>query len=233
MPDPDQREAEEARLLARARERLAREVHDELTHRVARISMQVMGHRDTDDVHELRRAMDTVAAATAGIRADLWLLDRVLSADPGSEATADAGGAPMTGLPRLRVCEPVSTVVWRQVEAWRERGFDVDAVVDVPPAAEVGPLARGTLEEAVTTAGRVIEEHGTSGGQCVVEADASPGSVSLRVSAPVPGWSGEEDDPDLVALRERVRLMRGSLWTEHQQHSTRGTWSLILRLQEG
>jgi hypothetical protein len=222
----------EAQLRARAREELARELHDELTHRVASVSLQVMGHRSSDDVAQLRWSLDTIAVATAEILAHLWLLDRVLRAHPFDVDRGVAGAAP--GLEHLVVRNPVTAVVDRGAEALREAGFRVDAVV--PDSADgVGPLARRTLEEALQAAGAAIDRHGTPGGRCAIEVTTSPGWVSLRVTAPLSGWTARAGDPTLVALQERVRLTEGTLWAGHAdrpEHPGPGSWSFLVRLRD-
>lgn len=217
----------EAQLRAQTQERLARELHDELTRRVASVSLQVMGHRGSDDVAQLRWALDTIAATTADILTYLGLLDRVLRAHPLDRSPVGSG----SGLSRLVVCEPLVAVVDHQVQALREAGFSVDVVVP-DPAHDVGPLARRTLEDAVTAARQTIARHAAPGSHCTLEVSTLPGSVSLRVTAPTPGWSGEVDDPTLVALHERVRLTEGAIRTGHLEHLAPPTWSLVLRLRD-
>lgn len=221
-----------APLRAQARERLARELHDELAHRVASVSLQVMGHRGSDDPAQLRRALDTIAATTADILAHLWLLDRVLRAHPFDADRSSLGvGA---GLPHLAVCEPVLALVEHQARALREEGFVVE--VSAPdPAEDVGPLARRTLEEAVLLSRSMISRRAPAGARCTFEVGVAPGSASLRVTAPLPETTRsaqEADDPAMVALHERVRLTEGTLWVGHQDVHGGRVWSLTVRLRD-
>ncbi len=227
MGEPDG--PREAPLRAEARERLARELHDELTHRVSGISLQVMGHRDSDDVERLRRSLDTIAAVTGDVLAHLWLLDRVLRAHP---FDADRSGLGVgTGLPHLAVCEPVAALVEREVHTLRGRGLEV-AVEAPDPAQDVGPLARRTLEQAIELAVATITRHAALGASCRLDVTISPGAVSLQVTAPLPGWQAGELEATWVALQERVRLTEGTLWMGHQHHRGPGTWLLVLRLRD-
>lgn len=196
---------------------------------MASVSLQVMGHRDSDDVAQLRWSLDTIAATTTDILAHLGLLDRVLRADPFDTDRSPFGAG--SGLAHLAVCDPVAVVVERQVRALREAGFGVD-VLAPDPADRVGPLARRTVEEALAAARATIDLHAAPGTRCTVEVSTAPGSVSLRVTAPTPGWRAAPDDLTLVALHERVRLTEGTFWAGHQEHLDPRTWSLALRLRD-
>lgn len=215
---------------ARARERLARELHDELAHRVASVSLQVLGHRDSDDADQLRRSLDTIAAATADILAHLWLFDRVLRAHPfdADRSTLGVGG----GLPQLAVCEPVAALVERLARELDRDGFEV-AVVLPAPAPDAGPLARRTLCDALLVVRDLVGRHAAAGGRCTIEVGLAPGTASLRVTAPVPESAPPEtDDPAVVALRERVRLTEGTLWLGQRDHTRGRLWSLDLLLRD-
>lgn len=217
---------------ARARERLARELHDELAHRVSSISLQVMGHRGSEDAAQLRRAMDTIAATAGDILAQLWMLDRVLRAHPFDASAASLGvGA---GLPHLAVCEPVAALVERQARALRHGGFDVD-IRTVDPAEDVGALARRTLEDAVLVSGQIIDRRAATGARCTIELELTPGAVSLRIAATLPETGApslDEDAPELVALHERVRLTEGTFWIGDQDRPEGRVWSMSLRLRD-
>lgn len=245
MPDSDDPFGEvgaQLRVRALARDRLAGELHDELTHRVASISLQVMGHRGSDDIAQLRRSMDTIAAATADVLAHLWLLERVLRAQPFDPDRPRP--EPGSGLPNLAVCDPVAEVVERQAQALRAAGFSIN--VRVPDHdEEVGPLARRTVEEAVAVARETIDRHATPGGRCTIEVTTAPGSVSLTVTAQIhpdhtregsfvgPRGGPVTDDAMLAALHERVRLTEGIFWAGHVELQPGSpTWSLALRLRD-
>ena len=59
-----------------------------------------------------------------------------------------------------------------------------------------------------------------------------PCSVSLTVTAVLPGWTAEAHGLGLVALHERVRLVGGTFWTGRHEHTGPDGWSLALRLRD-
>lgn len=66
------------RVHAQERDELARELHDVVAHQLSIASLQVMGHRDSEDVVELRDALDRIDDATRAALSELRLLVGVL-----------------------------------------------------------------------------------------------------------------------------------------------------------
>ncbi len=223
-PDPA-----EAALRAQARTKLARELHDEVIHRVAGVSMQVMGHRASQDIAELRRALDTIAANTADTLAYLWSLDRVLRAQQLDDPVAGPGEA--SSLPALKVCDSVAEVVGSAAELMRAAALRVEVTMPVPGIVG-GPTARRTLAEALRRAEQLICENAVTAPRVTIEVAASPGTVSMRISAPVTGWKADWAVRGMAGLRERVRLTEGTFWSGIDGDERPQTWALVLRLRD-
>lgn len=233
MPSPaDPPSSAEATLRARVRaqSRIAGELCDEVIHRVAAVSLQVIGHRASHDVAELQAVLDTIAATTAETFASLRLLDRVLRAEQPEIGSATSGGG--VTRPALVVSDSVAQVVEEAAQPMREAGLQVK--VALPESGDgSSSTTRRTLAQAVRVAGQAIAWRAAPCTLVTIEMAVSSSRICLRVSAPVPEWGTDVLDPEVVKLEERARLTEGTLWTGIDQVGPSLTWSLVLRLRDG
>ncbi|GAA4538588.1 histidine kinase [Streptomyces collinus] len=183
------------RVLATERNRLAREMHDVVAHKVSLISLQAgalqVGRPGDTDVRTTARTIHELSAQTL---TELRHLVGVLrtAGDP------DAQGAPGTGLAGL-------------TDLVRDSGLAVDLDVSIPPAPLPEPVERAayrTVQEALTN----IRKHAPgararvrvrcAAGLHVEVHNTAPCRVSARPALPGGGHG-------LVGLRERAHLLGG------------------------
>lgn len=197
------RDEHAAEAVAEERARIAREMHDVVSHSLAAIVMQSQGARNVLD-SDPERTRDSLAAIERSARQGLEEMRRLLGLlnDGGAEDAGERG--PQPGLARLG--ELVGDV--------RAAGLRVDCRVDgeprdLPPAVDVS--AYRVLQEALTN----VMKHARAS---TVEVDVRylPDGLELEVTDDGPG--GAPASPDggrgLVGMRERVRVLGGSVVTE-------------------
>ncbi|MEU3933648.1 histidine kinase [Streptomyces sp. NPDC029044] len=183
------------RVLATERNRLAREMHDVVAHKVSLISLQAgaleVGRPGDTDVRTTARTIHELSAQTL---TELRHLVGVLR----TSGDRDAPGAPGAGLADL-------------TELVRDSGLAVDLDVSVPPVPLPEPVERAayrTVQEALTN----IRKHAPgararvrvrcAAGLHVEVHNTAPGRVADR--PPIPGGGH-----GLVGLRERAHLLGG------------------------
>ncbi|MFC8147065.1 sensor histidine kinase [Streptomyces paradoxus] len=183
------------RVLATERNRLAREMHDVVAHKVSLISLQAgalqVGRPGDTDVRTTARTIHELSAQTL---TELRHLVGVLrtAGDPDAQGTPGAGLADLTALVR-------------------DSGLTVDLDVPVPPFPVPEPVERAayrTVQEALTN----IRKHAPgararvrvrcAAGLHVEVHNTAPGRVAAR--PPLPGGGH-----GLVGLRERAHLLGG------------------------
>jgi signal transduction histidine kinase len=183
------------RVLATERNRLAREMHDVVAHKVSLISLQAgalqVGRPGDTDVRTTARTIHELSAQTL---TELRHLVGVLrtSGDP------DAQGAPGAGLADL-------------TDLVRDSGLTVDLDVSIPPVPVPEPVERAayrTVQEALTN----IRKHAPgararvrvrcAAGLHVEVHNTAPGRLPARPALPGGGHG-------LVGLRERALLLGG------------------------
>ena len=183
------------------RERIARELHDVVAHRLSTIAVQAGAGQHV--LHEdPERARATFEAIDETARSGLTEMRRAL----GLLRAADAGAA-LAPQPSLREVE-------RLVEESRAAGVPVELTVRGETAGLPAGLdlsAYRILQEALTNVRRHAEGAWTS-----VEVTVDGQLVRLRVAdtgSEVPGRADDGHDPGhgLVGIRERVALYGGSL----------------------
>jgi signal transduction histidine kinase len=191
------RDAHAAEAVAAERARIAREMHDVVSHSLAAIVMQSGGARNVLD-SDPERAKDSLAAIERSARQGLEEMRRLLGL-LGDEAEGERG--PQPGLARLD--DLVGDV--------RAAGLRVDCRVDgeprdLPPAVDVS--AYRVLQEALTNVMKHARAHTVQ-----VDVRYLPDGLELEVTDDGPG--GEPASPDggrgLVGMRERVRVLGGSV----------------------
>jgi signal transduction histidine kinase len=193
--------AEQAR--AEERARLAREMHDVVTHRVTLMVLQAgaLGVSATDD--GTRRVAEELRAAGCEALEELRDLIGVLRS-PAAEHQGRPGPAPMA-LPDLSALVAESQSVGVAVEV-------VEEGVPVTVSPVVGRTAYRLVQEALTN----VRKH-APGATALVELNYSADRIRLSVTDTGPGG---ESDPALAAagsgsgligLRQRVELVHGEL----------------------
>ncbi|MFJ7177278.1 sensor histidine kinase [Streptomyces massasporeus] len=182
-------------VLATERNRLAREMHDVVAHKVSLISLQAgalqVGRAGDADVRTTARTIHDLSAQTL---TELRHLVGVLRAagDPGAQGPSGAGLADLTNLVR-------------------DSGLTVDFDVTIPPVPVPEPVERAayrTVQEALTN----IRKHAPgararvrvrcAAGLHVEVHNTAPCRVTARPALPGGGHG-------LVGLRERAHLLGG------------------------
>ncbi len=183
------------RVLATERNRLAREMHDVVAHKVSLISLQAgalqVGRPGDTDVRTTARTIHELSAQTL---TELRHLVGVLrtAGDPGAQGAPGAGLAGLTDLVR-------------------DSGLTVDLDVSIPPVPLPEPVERAayrTVQEALTN----IRKHAPgararvrvrcAAGLHVEVHNTAPGRLPARPALPGGGHG-------LVGLRERAHLLGG------------------------
>nr|WP_308799652.1 histidine kinase [Streptomyces sp. UH6] len=199
--------AEELRRAAEhERARIARELHDVVTHNVSMMVIQTGAARAVMDKAP-GQAREALLAAEAGGRAAMTELRHVmglLTMDAGEGAAAGAAGdlAPQPGLDQLE------TLVARV----RQTGVPVELTVtgtprDVP--AGVGLAAYRVVQEALTN----TVKH-ASGADAAVTVEHGAGFLRVEVTdtgGPPSASAATGNGRGLIGLRERLALYGGSL----------------------
>lgn len=187
---------------ARERCRLAHELHDIVTHHLANVALRTMGRLDELGADELRAAVGEVNDAAGAALGELRLLARLLG-DPPEGAAGTVAGLSRPVSPRAAAA------------AWSDRLDRAGLVTEytVPEAAD--RLARSVQSTVVRTfeaTAQALLRHAAAGSRCRVTVEVEPTRVVVRAatSPPPVGLAAGEPGPDLLALRERVDLVRGT-----------------------
>lgn len=182
------------------RQRIARELHDVVAHRLSAIAVQAGAgmHVLYEDLGEARSAFEAIDESARGglneMRQALGLL------------RADDAGAALAPQPSLRHLEGL-------VEESRDAGLPVALTVrgdisSVPAGLDLS--AYRIVQEALTN----IRRH-TAGATAVVDVGADEHQLMVRVAdhggTAVDGAAADEPGHGLVGIRERVALYGGSL----------------------
>jgi signal transduction histidine kinase len=182
------------------RERIARELHDVVAHRLSTIAVQAGAgqhilHEDPDRARQAFAAIDdTARGGLSEMRRALGLL------------RAQDAGAALAPQPSLRDLEHL-------VQESRDAGVPVELTVAGDPTGLPAGLdlsAYRIVQEALTN----VRRH-ASGARASVDIDVAPQHLRLRVadSGGTAGASGDAGDAGhgLVGIRERVALYGGTL----------------------
>jgi signal transduction histidine kinase len=190
--------AQENRVLAEERARIARELHDVVAHGVSLMTVQA-GAAKTVALADPASAVQAMAAVEQTGREALSELRHLLAVLRPDSAAGELGPQPgLAGVDRL-------------VAQFREAGLDVSLDMDPVPAnlpARVDLFAYRIVQEALTN----VLKHAGPGTAVEVEVRVGSRVVTLEVSddghgaTPLPG-SGH----GLVGMRERVQLLGGTL----------------------
>ncbi|WP_432967480.1 sensor histidine kinase [Dactylosporangium sp. CA-233914] len=191
-------EQEQATRLAvdRERARLARELHDVVTHNVSVMVVQAGAARKVMDASP-ELAKEALLAVEAGGRAAMTELRQAIGL-----LTVDSDGADLAPQPGI---DQLGSLVARV----REAGAAVTLAVAAPPVPPgVGLAAYRVVQEALTNAVKYA-----AGARVHVEVSAAGGVLRIDVAddggEPVPGSHGSRRG--LAGLRERLAVYGGTL----------------------
>ncbi|TRW44567.1 sensor histidine kinase [Georgenia yuyongxinii] len=186
------------RALTQERARLAREMHDVVSHQVSLIAVQAGALRVTARDDATREAAGTIRELSVRTLDELRRMIGVLRA---------TGGAPVDLAPQPRLTDIPRLV--------RESGLDV--AVDLSAVA-----GRSWAEPTERAAYRTVQEGLTNVGKhapgASVSVQASPHGTGLLVTVRNGPSAGEAPAPlpesghGLLGLRERAELLGGTLW---------------------
>lgn len=202
--------AEQARVAktrAEERTRIAREMHDTLSHRLALISTYAgaLDYREDLDRDTVRSTARLVQQTASTASAELRTVLDVLRDDPSDTRP-----------------EPDLTLADGLLEEMRSTGVRIDVVVDRPPLSEVPDTASRALyrmlQEALTNA----VKH-APGAPIAVRWQGDDDEVHLTVTNPLPGSPsdprgagrgiGQRSGFGLIGLDERARALGGNVRT--------------------
>jgi len=201
----ESRDQHAAEAVAAERARIARELHDVVSHSLAAIVMQSGGARHVLD-SDPERARDSLAAIEQTARRGLEEMRRMLGL-LGDAGTADEGLAPQPGLARLE----------ELVAAVRSAGLEVTTTVTGEPVllpAAVDVAAYRVVQEALTN---VMKHAGAR--TAAVRVAYCPDGLEIEV---LDDGSGEDSGAPgagrgLIGMRERVQLLGGTVDTDARE----------------
>ena len=194
------------RAVADERARIARELHDVVSHAIAVTVLQARGARRTVGVDDAQvsSALDVIVDTNTAALGDMR---RLLALLRDTEGADDVTTAPQPSLLRLGDL----------VDSFRRSGLHVDLVLDgpldaVPPGVDL--TAYRIVQEALTN---VLRHAGTSA-TALVRVELEPTALRLSVSddggesraAAIRG-SGEGSGNGLIGVRERVAVVGGTI----------------------
>jgi signal transduction histidine kinase len=191
------RASEQARVVSEERMRIARELHDVVSHSLSLIAIQagVANHVADTQPGRAREALRSIEStsreALAEMRGALTVLRS--NADP-----ADALG-PTPGLDDLEAL----------FERTRAAGVSVDATVDAPARVPAG-VALAVYRVAQESLTNVVKHAG--GGRCTVTVRHDRDTITAEVVDDGPHRPGGNPGHGLIGMRERV-LMYGGTFT--------------------
>jgi signal transduction histidine kinase len=193
--------AEQARRAERAR--IAREMHDELGHRISLIALHAGGLEVQPDLRpDLAQTAGLIRATARQALEELRHVIGVLRDD----ADGTEQGRPPAPLPTL-------ADIPRLVEESRRAGANVRLDMEVPcDESTPGTLGRDAyriVQEGLTN----VHKH-VAGAAITVTLQGGPGAdLHVRISNPLPlaGFAPRADGSGLVGLAERVELSGGTL----------------------
>lgn len=207
--------AQEARAAQDERLRVAREVHDIVSHSVAAVVLQAAGARQVlDDRPRVEAALRGIEASSTAAMAELRTVLATLR-EPGSGPPAAAAPAPSSE----RAQEPsIADTIATVAQTTRASGVAVDVRhIGTPTMGRLSPAAdvacRRLVQESLTN----VMRHQGSGSCAAVELDwTGPDALAIQVRShtgprpprvPVGGASGR----GLAGLRQRLEAVGGSL----------------------
>jgi signal transduction histidine kinase len=195
-----EREEEARRAVAREQARIARELHDVISHNVSVMVVQAAAGGDVFDTQPAHARSALAAIETTG-REALTELRRLLGVIR-TDDDADAPPAPQPGLERLQAL----------VEQVRAAGLGVELTIrghrpPLPPALDLA--AYRVVQEALTN---TLKHAGATSARVTVGYGASELTVDVLDDGPGPSLAvGAGTGHGLVGMRERVALFGGAI----------------------
>ncbi len=203
------------RAVAEERARIARELHDVVSHAISVTVLQARGARATlgRDEDAVRRALDAIEQTNTAALSDMRRLLAVLR-----ETDGDNPPDPRAPLPSLAHLD-------RLVAQVRESGVPVDLHVDgdvrrVPPGVDLS--AYRIVQEALTN---VLKHAGKATARVTLTYDAD--ALAVRVSDDGTGGSADGTGHGLIGIRERVAVVGGEVIAGSRPE---GGFELVARL---
>ena len=201
-----EQEERERRAVAEERARIARELHDVVSHAISITVLQARGARRalTSDPHTARQALDAIEQTNTAALGDMRRLLAVLrDTEPNGERAAHPERAPQPSLQHLD----------KLVEQVRGSGVPVSIEVrgtqqGVPPGVDlsayriVQEALTNVLKHAARAEARIVLEYADDALAVTVSDDGLPGPLAETVPA---GGSG------LIGIQERVAVVGGEM----------------------
>ncbi|RNM16348.1 sensor histidine kinase [Nocardioides pocheonensis] len=195
-------EENERRAIAAERARIARELHDVVSHAISVTVLQARGGRKLvgQDDDAVRRALDAIEKTNAAALSDMRRLLAVLR---DTDTDPDARQAPQPSLASLDLL----------LEQVRASGLQVETTVSGAPAAippGVDLSAYRIIQEALTN---VLKHAGPQAHACV-RIDYGTADLDIAVTDDGPGAAAASADGrghGLVGIRERVAVIGGTV----------------------
>jgi signal transduction histidine kinase len=194
--------------VAEERSRIARELHDVVSHAISVTVLQARGARATlgADPAAARRALDAIEQTNTAALGDMRRLLAVLR-DTEPEGLAAGDHAPQPSLAHLE----------RLVAHVRDSGVPVEVDVvgtprDLPPGVDlsayriVQEALTNVLKHAADARARVILEYADDALAVTVTDDGIPGPLNATVNG-----SGPDGGHGLIGIRERVAVVGGDV----------------------
>lgn len=209
-----ERDLRSAQARSLERERIAREMHDVLAHRISQISMHAGGLAFRTDLpaDQLAESAQTIRESAHQALVDLRDVLGVLRSDRrGTESAAESGA-------RLPV--PTANALPELIASNRAAGMRITTEIDDDVVAklsgQIGRTVYRVVQEGLTNVGRhaagaavQITVGNQPAGQIVVTVSNDAGTRSVTSSAPVAQLA--EPGFGLTGLQERVEMLQGTL----------------------
>ncbi|MFV0459837.1 MAG: sensor histidine kinase [Actinomycetales bacterium] len=201
---------EDARLRADERSLLARELHDVVAHQLSNTTLQVMGHRTSDNAAVLREVLATIGSTTDSALTELRLLVRVLRDDPSTPAGKDE----VSELTQRVSPTAAAAAASRRLVA---NGFDPQ--ISVPGRADALEMTvQRTLSRTISEGTDNVMAHAEPRSRCQLDLTITETTVVLTVRNSLPMGASQAHDTQsdqqlgwgLRGLRERVDLTGGT-----------------------
>lgn len=185
-----------ARVVAAERLRIARELHDIVSHNLSLIAIQagVANHVADDQPERAREALRSIESTSKGALAEMRSVLTVLRADPAEDA---AEREPAPGLAELEAL----------IERTRAAGIAVASRVEVPEPLPPG-IALAVYRIVQESLTNVIKHVGR--GSCEVTVRARDGRVTVVVTDDGEPRPRGEGGHGLIGIRERVLVYGGT-----------------------
>ncbi len=188
------------------RNQLARELHDLVAHQLSIATLQIMGHRDSPDIEELRTTLDRVDEANRSALNELRVLVGVLRDEEALSVASDRLTTLLGEVIPSRAASDVTNLL-------TSSGFEVTRSVDADADALDLSVQR-TISRVLREASTNILRHARPGGPVHLEVTVNDrdARVSVRNAlAPDAGpLAGAGGGFGLIGLRERVELTGGT-----------------------